>query len=65
MQIPATEKLRVVILFALRYEREARPQVNQLLETLAVDDNRHFAVRASIEVASAASASHFCCCRPL
>ena len=35
----------MVILFALRYEREARPQVNQLLEALAVDDNRHFAVR--------------------
>ena len=45
-QIPAAEKLRVVILFALRYEREARPQVNQLLETLAVDENRYFAVRA-------------------
>jgi hypothetical protein len=59
-QIPATEKLRVVILFALRYEREARPQVNQLLETLAVDDNRHFAVRARIMHARfcSLSASH-------
>ena len=36
----------MVILFALRYEREGRPQVNQLLETLAADGNQQYTVRA-------------------
>ena len=37
----------MVILFALRYEREGRPQVNQLLEMLSADGNQqHYTVRA-------------------
>ena len=39
----------MVILFALRYEREGRPQVNQLLEMLAADGNQQqYTVRASL-----------------
>ena len=37
----------MVILFALRYEREGRPQINQLLEMLATDGSQQYAVRAS------------------
>jgi hypothetical protein len=33
-QIPAPEKLRLVLLFALRYERDGKMQVGKLLEML-------------------------------
>ena len=53
LQIPAAEKLRLVLLFALRYERDGRLQVGQLLEMLGTED-KTTPVRAagSCEVAS-------------
>ena len=46
----------MVILFALRYEREGRPQVNQLLDMLAADGNQQkYTVRASVVLFSSSS----------
>jgi hypothetical protein len=45
-QIPAAEKLRLVLLFALRYERDGKMQVGKLLESLGTDDARN-SVRTS------------------
>lgn len=40
-QIPEAEKLRLVMLFALRYERDGRPQVNELLALVGGDSSRN------------------------
>ena len=39
-QILAEDKLRLIILFALRYERDGRLQVGQMLEALGADNQR-------------------------
>jgi hypothetical protein len=36
----AEDKLRLIILFALRYERDGRLQVGQMLEALGADNQR-------------------------
>jgi hypothetical protein len=41
MQIPDAEKLRLVLLFALRYERDGKMQVGKMLESLGTDDTRN------------------------
>ena len=40
-QIPEAEKLRLVLLFALRHEREGRSNVEQLLQALGGDSRRN------------------------
>jgi hypothetical protein len=40
-QIPEGEKLRLVMLFGLRYERDGRAQVNQLLSMITGDATRN------------------------
>ncbi len=40
-QIPLPEKIRLILIFALRYERDGgRTQVNQLLEMLGPEDTQ-------------------------
>lgn len=39
-QVSATERLRLIMLFALRYERDGRAQINQLLTMAGADSAR-------------------------